>query len=258
MVGGERPMAIPRSLRFAPALLAGLAACGDNQRGIATPAECNPLGGARCLLPFPISLYQVDDPSTPTGVRLDLAAGSLPVNEDKIPIAPDLYNRRDGFSPAAPILVSFPDGVDDSNLPRWTDLDASLAPSSPTVLIDMDTGELVPHFAELESGARGPEQQALYIRPAALLAGGRRYAVAIKKTLRAADGSALPVPEGFGAILDDSSTDHERLERVRPRYPAIFAALASHGIEPDDLVVAWDFVTGSREGMDDACGAQLP
>jgi hypothetical protein len=227
-----------------------LAACGDNGGGgVSTPAECNPLGGDRCVLPFPSSLYLADDASSPTGVRIDIPAGALPVNEDGSAFDPALFSRFDGFSPSAPILIAFADGVDPANLPSWTDLDASLEPDCPTVLVDMETGALVPHFAELDARAPFPEEQALYIRPAVLLEGGRRYAVAIRRSLRAVGGGELPRPAGYQSILDGGSSRHERLERIRPGYDDIFAALAEHGAERDDLIVAWDFVTGSRESL---------
>jgi hypothetical protein len=222
---------------------------GDGDGGFATAAECNPLGGHRCTLPFPSSLYLIEDAASPTGVVLDIPDGALPVNVDGEAIDPAPFNQHDGFSPAAPIITAFATGVDPGNLPSWTDLDASLADDAPTVLVDMESGELVPHFAELDAGAPSADRQALYIRPAVLLEGGRRYAVAIRKSLRAADGSELPIPEGFQSILDGGDSGHQRLERIRPRYQAIFAALAAHGVEPDDLVVAWDFVTASRESM---------
>ena len=79
-----------------------------------------------------------------------------------------------------------------------------------------------------------------------MLKGSTRYAVAIKKTLKAAGGGELAIPEGFQAILDDEKTSHALLERVRPRYKEIFAALEAKGIAKTDLVVAWDFTTGSR------------
>ncbi len=217
--------------------------------GLVTAAECNPLGGYRCSLPFPSSLYMVEDETTPTGFRLDIPEGALPVSDDGVAIDPAPFNTHDGFSPAAPIITAFATGVDGSNLPSWTDLDASLSPDSPTLVIDMETGELVPHFAELDANASSPDEQALYIRPAVLLEGGRRYAVAIRSNLLAADGSPLQVPEGFQSILDGGDSGHALLERVRPRYEAIFAALAAHDVEAADLVVAWDFVTASRESM---------
>jgi hypothetical protein len=95
-----------------------------------------------------------------------------------------------------------------------------------------------------------------------MLKGNTRYAVAIKKTLKARGGGELPIPEGFTAIVDGRETGHDLLEAVRPRYVDIFAALAAHGIAPADLVTAWDFTTASRESMRadliDARDAALP
>ena len=227
---------------FVPLLL--LTACIP----IETPEQCNPLGGQACITPWPSSIYEVDDPTTATGRRLAIPAGALPTNATGIAIDPAHYNQRDGFSPAAPMIMAFATGVDPSNLVSAAHYEASVTDASPTVVIDMSTGELVPHFAELNAPAEGqPDRQALYIRPAALLKGGTRYAVAIKRTLKAKDGSELPIPEGYAAILKGWPTDHVALEAVRPRYIGIFLALAAHGIAPWDLVTAWDFTTASRE-----------
>ena len=221
-----------------------VAGCGDPD--LATPSFCNPLGGAACLMPWPSSLYEVDDASTETHVRVDLPDSAMPMNADKVVVSPAALNTHDGFSYSAPIMVAFPTGIDPSNLVNNRNESASLTADSPTVLVDLSTGELVAHFAEIDATAESGASQALYIRPAKLLEPSTRYAVAIKNTLKAKDGSALPVPEGFRAILDDTKTSHVRLERVRAHYPGIFAALEAHGIQRTDLVVAWDFTTRSR------------
>ena len=221
--------------------------CGDNGKGLATPDECNPLNGAACVTPWPSSIYEKDDSTSETGRRLDIPAGALPINYDNTELDPALYNKHDGFSSAAPLLIAFETGVDGSNLPSHKDIGVSLTAASPTVLIDMSTGELVPHFSELD--ARDPDKvasQALYIRSAAMLKGGTRYAAAIKKTLKAKSGGELPISEGFAALVSGEKTSHPLLERTRSRYEAIFAALKAQGIEKDDLVVAWDFTTRSR------------
>jgi hypothetical protein len=223
-----------------------LVACGD--RDLATDDRCNPLGGARCVTPWPSAIYELDDAATATGRRIEVPEGALPTNVDNITIEPTPYNVYDGFSPAAPILTAFATGVDDSNLVSFRDIGKSLTAESPTVLIDLSTGELVPHFAELDARAADqPASQALFIRPAQMLKGSTRYVVAIKKTLEARGGGPLPIPEGFQAILDGERTSHPLLERVRPRYDEIFAALEAQGIARTDLVVAWDFTTRSRE-----------
>lgn len=225
-----------------------LACGGGGDKGLDTPDECNPLGGARCMTPWPSAIYEKDDSASPTGRRIDLPPGALPTNIDGIAIDVTDYNLKDGFSPAAAIITAFPTGVDPSNLANYKSYAKSLTADSPTVVIDMSTGELVEHFAEVD--ARVPDQlasQALYIRPSKMLKGSTRYAVAIKKSLKAPGGGELAIPEGFQAILDGKKTSHPLLERVRGRYTDIFAALEAKGITKADLVTAWDFTTGSRE-----------
>jgi hypothetical protein len=227
-------------------------ACGS--RELATPAECNPLGGQGCILPWPSSIYERDDATSASGVRLDLAAGSLPVSTRGVAMEPGPWNTRTGFSPATQIITAFPVAVDGTPLVSYTNIAASLTDASPTVIVDMTTGARVPHWAELDANTDDPAERALYLRPATRLHGGTRYAVAIRSSLRAADGSALPVPEGFRAILDGETTNHDRLEAIRPRYGEIFAALDAVGVPKSDLVVAWDFVTATD---DDVIGETL-
>ncbi|HTM23250.1 MAG TPA: hypothetical protein VL172_22165 [Kofleriaceae bacterium] len=239
------------SIRLSCTTLALLAACGgDGGLTGEVPAQCNPLGGAGCVTPWPSSLYQVADASTATGVRLDIPEDALPANLDDIVVSGTQYNWRDGFSPAGAMIIAFPGGVDDGNLVHYSDYAASLTDASPTVVIDMSTGERVLHFAELNlRAADKPDRQALYIRPAARLKGATRYAVGIRKSLKAADGTDLPISPGFAALLSGETTNHPLLERARPGYDAVFAAFEAEGIPRDDLVVAWDFTTQSDEQL---------
>lgn len=236
-------------MRFLLASLLFVVACGDDGASLATPAECNPLGGIACMTPWPSAIYEVDDATTATGRRLAILPGTLPTNIDDIPIEPDVYNQQDGFSAAAPMITTFDTGVDDSNLVHYSEMDASVTAASPTVIVDMTTRQLVHHFAELDATAEDSRRQALFIRSAKMLSRGTRYVVAIKKTLKAPGGADLPIPEGFQAIVDGRKTTHVNLERIRDRYVDIFDVLAEHGIAKEDLVTAWDFTTGSGEAV---------
>ncbi len=227
----------------------GLAACSGD-KDLKTPAPCNPLGGAACITPWPSAIYEIDDTKTETKRRLAIPEGALPKNFDGIEINPELYADQDGYSYAAPAIIAFETGVNGANLVDYKHIADSVTDASPTVVIDMSTGELVHHFAELD--AREPDlvaSQALYIRPAAMLKPATRYAVAIKKTLKAKDGGELPISEGFQAILDGEKTTHDLLEGVRGRYDDIFAKLEAKGVKKEDLVVAWDFTTRSRANV---------
>jgi hypothetical protein len=138
--------------------------------------------------------------------------------------------------------------VSSDNLVHHDDFATSITDASPTVIVDMESGERVVHFAEVDvPAAADPDRQALYLRPAQRLAGGRRYAVGIRKSLRAVDGSELPVSEGFQSVLDGTTTSHPLLERMRPALGEALAALEAAGVPRDDLLVAWDFTTASDD-----------
>ncbi|MCB9570707.1 MAG: hypothetical protein H6709_01310 [Kofleriaceae bacterium] len=241
----------PRTAALA-ALAAGVAlaaaACGDDGAGLGVADECNPLGLNHCMTPWPWGGFEVENSATPSGYQLDIPMGALPTNASGFVIDPAEWNRADGFSPAAPIVVSFPGGVSPDNLVPYADYPASLADASPTVILDMETGERVVHFAELDvPAADDPDRQALYLRPAQRLEPAHRYAVALRKSLRRQDGAALPVSAGFQALLDGTPTSHPLLERWRPHFAEVMDALATAGIPRDDVLLAWDFTTASDD-----------
>ena len=220
-----------------------LAACGSEGSDI--PAQCNPLGGQGCLLPWPSSAYEVADSTTATGRRLQLPVEGMPTNIDKVAIDPVWLNRWDGFSPTGPILVAFPNGVSNANLPSWKNPDESLAADSPIVLLNMTTGQRAPFFAEVDQNTVEPTQRNLIIRPLARLEPGGHYAVAIRKGVKGADGSDLVPPPAFAAALAGGSYDHPRFNATPWR--DIFSALETAGVPKTDLVLAWDFHTASNE-----------
>jgi hypothetical protein len=228
-------------------LSALLAACGGED-SFPVEDQCNPLGTNHCMTPWPASAFEVADDATATGRRLAIPDGTLPTNLSGRQVDPALWNQADGFSPAAPMIVSFPGGISGEGLVRQDDFDASLTDASPTIIVDMTTGERVAHFAELDAPAAStPDRQGLYLRPAKRLVGGHRYAVAIKDSLRAPGGGALPRSAGFQALLDGAPSSHPLLEAMRPRFPEVLEALEAAGVPRDQLVLAWDFTVASDE-----------
>ena len=224
-----------------------LAACSSDV-SLPMKANCNPLGANHCMTPWPSSVFEVDDATSATGRRLAIPEGTLPTNFDNTSVDPTGWNIADGFSPAAPIVLSFPGGVSTDGLPPVDNMDLSLSPDSPTVIVDMTTGERVAHFAEVDVAAEAtPDSQALFLRPAARLKGGHRYAVAITNRVKSKDGTDLDVPPGFAALRDKKRTDHALLEADRPRLEEALDALDAAGFPRGDLVVAWDFTVASDD-----------
>ncbi len=225
--------------------LALIVACGSSSSD--GPSECNPLGGPACMMPWPSAAYLADDATSATGYRLELPAEAMPVNIDEVPILPTLFNSADGFSVSGPMLVAFETGVSDEGLPHHSDLSASMDPNASVVVVNMETGERLTIFAEPDMNAAVPEERALIIRPMDRMQSGTRYAVGIRKSVKAADGSELPILPGFAKILAGESINHPLAERVEGGYETIFASLEATGVPRDDLALAWDFVTASDD-----------
>ncbi len=230
---------------FALLTMTTVVACGGDDGTGGVAAECNPLGGLTCLLPWPSSAFLAEDSTTETGYRLDLAVAAMPQNVDGLPVDPAFFNRFDGFAPSGPIVVGFATGVAGANLPHPDRPDESLAATSPIVLLDMDRMERAPFFAEIDQNVREVNQRTLIIRPLIRLQPNTRYAVGLRTSLKAADGSDLISPPAFLAVRDGGDASHPRLGR--DRFDAIFAALATAGLPKSDLVLAWDFHTASDE-----------
>ncbi|HZJ67945.1 MAG TPA: hypothetical protein VFD36_30785, partial [Kofleriaceae bacterium] len=249
---GPRAMSLLSSrpilaLAVAGAAAIALAACSSDT-SLPIEPQCNPLGTGHCMTPWPSSVFAIDDPSSATGRRLAIPEGTLPATVDGLATDPAGWNVADGFSPSAPMVMSWKGGVSPDGLPPHDNFDLSLAADSPTVILDMTSGTRVAHFAEVDSYADAqPDSQALLLRPAARLLGGHRYAVAITDRVRARDGSALATPPGFAALRDQKNTDHALLEAMRPRFGEVLDALDAAGFPASDLVVAWDFTVASDE-----------
>ena len=229
------------------------AACGDEANTIVHVAKepgCNPLGpGDACAMPFPSALFEAVDTTTATGHRLAIPEGALPTNRDGIPIDPAPFNEADGFSPATSIIVHFGVEPGADSLPPWSDLDASLADGSPTILVDMQSGERVAHFAEVDENEVRPDDRALLLRPATRLQPSHRYAVGLRRSLTTAAGAPLPGSPAFEAILSGAETDNALLEAHRDELVEAVDALVRAGVPRDDLLVAWDFTTASDESL---------
>ncbi|MFO0549739.1 MAG: hypothetical protein U0271_15205 [Polyangiaceae bacterium] len=207
---------------------------------------CDPLVPSFCGYPFPSNVTTIADAATPTGRRIAFQPGGIPVAIDADPPSPDRWSYADGFSSGSAIIADFPDAVGDG-LPSPWDLDASLDPASPTVLIDMEYGTRVPHWSEIDHDRNGDTTapHPLLIHPAIPLRDGARYAVAIRGLVDAS-GNPIPATEAFAALRDELPSTEPSIEARRPLYDQIFGALEDAGVARDDLLLAWDFTTASR------------
>jgi len=243
---------------------------------------CEPLGvgedgtSRNCLLPYPSNFFTTADPDAATGRRIDYRSGTMPRNAGGVPVDPEPYRRLDGFSPGPIALVHVPTGVDlaASGVASAATTEASLAPSSPTLIVEADARGcvLVEHFGENDvsptdgdGGAIAPPDQVFLLRPARRLVGGTRYVVALRNLVDA-HGDPVAPPPAFRALRDGTPSGSAVVEARRGRTERLVEKLESDcGIDPASLVLAWDFTTASDESiqryllhMRDETFAELP
>src|SRR5690606_24261220 len=156
-----------------------------------------------------------------------------------------VFNEADGFSPGLAPMTYLP-GATATGLPSWLDIEASLAAESPTVMINAETGERVPHFSEIDAALAGASANALMVRPVVRLDDNTRYIVAVRNVVNDT-GEVIPASPGFAALRDLTATDDPDVEVRRPLYADIFMRLANAGVERESLQIAWDFTTASLE-----------
>lgn len=208
---------------------------------------CDALDPNYCAFPFPSNVHTVADPTTPTGRRVRLDTEAWPVTLGGVQVDLSVLERSDGFSTSAAMLVHMP-GATVTGLPSPLDIELSLGPESPTVLLNAETGERVPHFSELDMSHTQPDKRVLFVRPAVRLEEGTRYIAAIRNVLDT-EGAALAPSDAFEILRDLRPTDDEALDARRPLYADIFGRLADAGVERRTLQLAWDFTTASRENI---------
>jgi hypothetical protein len=211
-------------------------------------AGCEQLG-AECLLPFPSDALTVADSSSATGLRVALPTHGMPTNTDGIAIDPARQNRADGYSPGSAALVLLP-GVDPltSSLPPITDIARSLDDGSASVIVDADTGERWPHWAETDANTTDAERQGLFLRPAVNYTDGHRIVVGLRNLVDG-DGAAIEPSEVFRAYRDRLDSGDELIEARRPAMERVFTDLEAAGVARDELIIAWEFTVISTESL---------
>ncbi|WBB59773.1 hypothetical protein O7599_30155 [Streptomyces sp. WMMC500] len=212
-------------------------------------AGCDPIGPADCLLPFPNDWYTERDHRTDTGRRVAFEPSAMPANAAGTRIDPAEWNRADGFSPGSMILAHVP-GLDlgRTGAAPLTDIGASLDRDAPIVLLDADTGERHPYWAELDANATDPARRALVVRPARNLAEGHRYIVALRR-LKDAGGRTLPAPAAFRRVDGPALRKGDPLHERQRDHRQVRRGLDRAGVSSRGLYLAWDFTVASERGL---------
>ncbi|MCA9774149.1 MAG: hypothetical protein KC466_17160 [Myxococcales bacterium] len=211
-----------------------------------TRGPCDDSNPLVCAFPWPSDRYLAEDPTTETGYRLEYEQGAAPTNTLNQPVDLSPYRRLDGMSPASQLMTLFdpaPNLAASGAASQW-DIGRSLDADSPTVILDLTTGERVAHWTELDVQAESSAEQVLYLRPANRLAENHAYGVAIRGLVDDV-GQPIAPHAPFAMLRDGQQTGSIDLEMRRGRFESLFATLEANGIPRGTLQEAWQFHTAS-------------
>jgi hypothetical protein len=240
---------VRRSAALALILVGALAPAAAAHPPVHAPTVapgCDPFGGTHCLFPWPNDYFRRDG-------HLALTASMMPRDSAGVAIEPSDYNRVDGFSPGATIVLKVP-GLDTpaafakTGAVPITDVARTYDSKAPVVVINARTGHRQLIWAELDTGAGSAADTALLIHPAKNFNEGGRYIVALRK-LRGADGKLLHAPRAFSLYRDRIKTDSPAFEHRRWHMEDIFWRLGRAGIKRGGLYLAWDFTVASESSL---------
>jgi hypothetical protein len=230
----------------------------------ASADRCDVLDPRLCLYPWPNDHFTREDPTTDTGRRLAVVRESMPDNLFGVHVDPSVPNESDGFSIGNTLLAHVL-GVDlgRSGAAPITDIPRSLREeSAPIVVIDAETGERVPIWAEIDDDVHvapppdppnppvppDPADRALIVRRGVNFRDGHRYLVAMRGLVDAA-GQPIPPSRGFLLYRDAIPTYIPAVEDRREHMEDVFLRLAEAGVAREDLYLAWDFTVQSTRSL---------
>jgi hypothetical protein len=202
------------------------------------------------LLPVPSSRQTVRTGGST--VQVGLKPEWMPKNASGKPVSPVEWNRNDGFSPGQALVVRVP-GIDleQTGLAGLNDIGASLDDDAPIVILDRETGERHPYFAELDAQATaGSADQLLYVRPAVNFTPGHTYIVAMRD-IKNASGAEIPTVPAFAKVLqqiEDNDGETPKGPGANNLVETAFATSELHektGILPTDLYLEWQFTVAT-------------
>ncbi len=212
--------------------------------GVRAPrtGACGELDDEHCLLPWPSSTFLRADPSTATGVAIEVEADSLNPADDA-----NAW-ESDGFSRVTSVMTAIDTLLDPATVTSpGGDVNGALrlfvaSPDHP------DYGDEVPLRLELVTQYRGETTTTMIVGdPLALLDPATDYVAVLSDVVRTSTGAEVPTPhvtEVALGLVDPASEDEAALAGYHA--PTVML-LEDVGIDPAHVIRAWDFTTRSAE-----------
>lgn len=203
--------------------------------------ECHPLATSThtCMFPFPSMVWE-----TPTG--LNVPSDVLPMLRTgrRLNMAKKLESY-DGWSPETSILFELPGFTAPSN---GMAVNASVLPTSPTLILRAATGELVAHTTELDY-LSSPLDVGV-IQPMEPLRLGERYIVVVRNFTNTS-GDLLPAPPAFALLWREAQAPGVADEGLVAHYRELVlpVLLNQTFMDLDVVQLCWDFTVRSEKSL---------
>ena len=185
------------------------------------------------LLSFPDDYWTVEDPESPTGIRVDLSAESAPWTLDLgdvfTPIVEDI-STRSGFARLGAVVLRFSGGIS-------TDLISPLESTTNDKIYWLDLSVEPPERIAFTS-TLGDDQNQLILKPVKPLGSGARHAVIVTDSFQDEAGNCVaPSPIMKDLLLDKP---RESYEMVSSR---VSEAIAQSQIDKESISHVLTFTT---------------
>ncbi len=208
-------------------------------------AGCDDLNPIHCLLPFPSDAFLAEDATTTTGFRVNYSDTTLPGTGLMPHVEIAALNRFDGITPSTQIMTAFTTVPDLTGAADQYSIGDSLADDHPTILLNLDTGERVAHWVEVDVRADRPTATIVFVRTLAALDYDTAYGVAFSG-LTDTSGNPIQPSDALRAIIDGNATTSPDIESRRPAIDSLLDTLAAEGYARENVQAVWQFHTASH------------
>eukprot|EP00040_Diaphanoeca_grandis_P000762 m.16393 g.16393 ORF g.16393 m.16393 type:complete len:659 (+) comp11018_c0_seq2:279-2255(+) len=225
-------------------------------------SDCDPLVPENCLLPIPNDFYTAtaqDNWDNGNDIRIDFGPTTLPkLNFNDLPVDPTDWNEQlDGW-PTMGAAITYIPGLEDTSFGNQKtathgSIGDSLLASSPTVLYNTLTGDIVPHWCELDASSgdtyneTAKDRRAFMMWSALPLNFSTEYYIGIRGY---SNTLGVPLKESvspaFKSLRDDTPSSDPDVNSRRDKFNNIFSSLSEFGWKRENVITAWSFTTVSR------------
>ncbi len=209
---------------------------------------CDDTNHIHCMLPFPSGAFLDADETSDTGYSLSIDGEAIPDTRSSVSDNMVILDRLDGFSPSTQIFTAFDEVPNITGMATQFDIGISTMDGHSSILLNLDTGEKVHHWIELDARAQEDEETIIFLRTIEGLDHNTPYAVGFRNLVDEQGTSILP-SDGFKALRDGNETDSDGIEGQREPYEEVFNKLEDAGFERSSLQSAWWFHTASTKSI---------